>query len=171
MNEKILVSHPYHWGIATTFYFAKALEAGIWVLLGIDLERGIENFTNCVYMALAEILCLFCLFKLFKYHSIRLALESTGIRITDDKYGEVFFKWQDLPNAYETHTQKNSPYIVISNAVYGKKELIKLCSKACSKRQFVYYDNDAITVVFDPQEFPQTPDEVRNFISQHSHLR
>ncbi len=171
MNDKILVCHPYQRDNTVSFCAVKVLEALFWVTCGITLERGIDDFKNYAPLLVWGIFSLWYLFKFFQRHSLRLALESTGIRIMNDKYGEAFFAWKDLPNAYRTHTQKGVPYIVISNSVYTDKELIKLCTKAQPKHQLVYYDNDKITVVFSQLEFRQTRDEVENFISQYSHLR
>lgn len=172
MNEKILVCHPYQRDNTIWFCIFKMVEASNLVVCGMILASGLDASQGDVYFFLAaEIFCLWYLFKFFQRHSLRLALESTGIRIMNDKDGEVFFAWKDLPNAYRTHTQKGVPYIVISNSVYTDKELIKLCTKAQPKQQLVYYDNDKITVVFSPLEFQQTRDEVDNFISQYSYQR
>ncbi len=177
MNDKILVCHPYQRDNTVSFCAVKVLEALFWVTCGITLERGIDDFKNYAPLLVWGIFSLWYLFKFFQRHSLRLALESTGIRIMScihvkyNKCEELFLEWQDLPNAYETHTQRGSPYFVISNTVYGEKELIKLCTKARQKEQLVFSDNDVITVVFNPKQFLQTPDEVKNFISQHSNLR
>lgn len=172
-----MISQPYERANTIGFCIMKAVETVPLVALGIQLERGAEDFWNYVYWIPLEIFCLWCISKFFQKNSIRLTLESTGIRIMScihvkyNKCEELFLEWQDLPNAYETHTQRGTPYFVISNTVYSEKELIKLCTKARQKEQLVFSDNDVITVVFNPKQFLQTPDEVKNFISQHSNLR
>ncbi len=177
MKENVMISQPYERANTIGFCIMKAVEAVPLVALGIQLKRGPDAFWNYVYWIPLEIFCLWCISKFFQKNSVRLTLDNTGIRIMasigiiNDTYKELFFEWQDLPNAYETHTQRGTPYFVISNTVYSEKELIKLCTKARQKEQLVFSDNDVITVVFNPKQFLQTPDEVKNFISQHSNLR
>lgn len=170
MEEKTLMSHPYQRVNAHYFYMLKAVEVALLIIFGWAIGRGTADFETCLLGIAFEIFFLYNLHTFFHRNSFRLTLESTGIRIMNDKDGDVFFKWQDIPNSYFTHTKIGIGvvYIVLTNAVYTDKELVKLCTKAQPKQKMVYYDHDHVTVVFDPRDFQQPYKEVKKFVLQHS---